>query len=108
MDETNKKKLLGMVGKIPATHNHPIPIEKLNYPLPSGAVIRSFCQGCGTVIGLDLNDAMVYLSLLAEDLEGGPESFAGQYFHVGVCSFCDSEEFSIELRPIPSWSLFFL
>ncbi|MEI7620608.1 MAG: hypothetical protein WCJ57_03510 [Candidatus Falkowbacteria bacterium] len=101
MDKTKKEKLLGTVGKIPATHDHPIPIEKLNSPLPRGAVIRSFCQGCGIAIGLNLNDAIKYLSLLDEEPENISESFAGHYFYIGACSFCDSKKLYIELKPIP-------
>lgn len=94
----DKKSLVGETTKIHATYEHE-PDSRLKQPLEPGAVINAMCQGCGTVFGMGSEEAMGLLDLLSEAPQA--ESFAGSYFHISVCPFCDGEQSFAELRPIP-------
>ena len=99
MDLISKEKILGSAVKIRATHDHEPDIEKLHELLPTDAVIRLFCSGCGTHAGVSQEDAY-FLAYLANRKD--VESFAGLYFHSGKCAHCDSKDKSLELIDIPA------
>jgi len=100
MNLEKKKSLLGSGGKIRATDNYVVPIEKLNLPLEPGSVVRVFCEGCGTIFGLNEKDARRLYELLNK-VPRKLESFSGYYFHVGSCLFCDGCRAYIRIEPIP-------
>ncbi|PIT94505.1 hypothetical protein COT98_03240 [Candidatus Falkowbacteria bacterium CG10_big_fil_rev_8_21_14_0_10_39_9] len=103
MNREKKKSLLGEIGKIHATYEHDVPVKKLNLPLEPGAVIRVFCQGCGTTFGLNEEDARGLYELLAyKTLGEKPKTFLGHYFETGVCPFCNGEQNNVRIKPIPS------
>ena len=100
-ERKDKKGLLGSMGKIHATYDYHVPIEELKKPLDPGMAIRCFCQGCGTVFGIDFEEALVMKSIIPFNQGVETESFVGFYFYISVCNFCDGDKFFIELRPIP-------
>lgn len=115
--------LFGKTEKIKATFHNKIIYSDL-YKIANEPMVAApfFCEGCGLHLGLNLERSIAAVKYLQNltmselkvsgfyfDLDlskfvnaeyKSEDDFKNIYFHAGSCSFCDSEEKWMEMRPL--------
>jgi hypothetical protein len=95
-DRDIKKRLFGSVKKIADKGNFSVDEAELSEPLEwEKAVVRSFCQGCGTVLEVNRKGAEKLAKLAGITL---PSSLEGYYFQTKTCVLCQGDDFSVEFK----------
>lgn len=93
----NIKELFGTVKKLPGQGNFSVDQQELSKPFEwDKAVVRSFCQGCGSLLEVDKKGAN-QLSKLARRV-GSP--LDNCYFQTRTCVLCQGDDLTVELKPI--------
>ena len=91
------KELLGTVKKMPSQGDFSADKKELLKPFEwDKAVVRSFCQGCGSLLEVDKKGADE-LSKLANTARS---SWAGYYFQTRTCILCQGKDLTVKLKKI--------
>lgn len=89
------KELLGSVKKLPCPGGFSIDKKELLKPFEwDKAVVRSFCQGCGSLLEVDKKGADE-LSKLAKTTRS---SWHGYYFQTRSCLLCQGKDLTVKLE----------
>lgn len=88
--------LFGQTERIPATGGCSFPTrDELKVPLEgNSSVARCFCQGCCTLFEINEDGAR------GLEKEAGRSISSDEFFVVGGCELCDSEDKSVVIKKI--------